>query len=229
MLDNRLSLCSDLIALIVEYIRNLEWTISETTNNNTYNFNIDDIGFIVLTYTNLTSYASTSGKLSKTKLRSSIEKEVPGINIDFISVPFLKGMNIGTLLMWYGMLSMYQKFPDSEIFALDDDSNRSVSIKSNILTNKNNDDIINNNILELARYVGEDKYPKVILHTDKIKKWEFIITPHEHTSEIHLNKETIIHYHCWMNNRYHYNDSMQRIDFLYDFSCSMKNKKYIHE
>jgi hypothetical protein len=61
-----------------------------------------------------------------------VESDVPGIQINYINVHFFKGMNIGTLLLWYGMLSMYQKFPTSEIFALDDDSNRSVAMKNNI-------------------------------------------------------------------------------------------------
>ena len=36
-----------------------------------------------------------------------------------------------------------------------------ITMRSNILTNKNSDDILNNNILELARYVGENKYTNI--------------------------------------------------------------------
>lgn len=89
-----------------------------------------------------------------------------------------------------------------------------ITIRSNILTNMNNNDIINNNVLALAKYVGEDKYTKTILHTARIKENEFIITPHEHSSQTVLPKEEIVHYHCWLNNRYRYNASMRRIDFL---------------
>jgi hypothetical protein len=89
-----------------------------------------------------------------------------------------------------------------------------ITMKSNILTNKNTNDILYNNILQLAKYVGEEKYTKTILHTAKIKENEFIITPHTHQTEQILQKEKIIHYHCWVNDRYLYNESMKQIDFL---------------
>jgi hypothetical protein len=88
------------------------------------------------------------------------------------------------------------------------------TIRSNILTNKNNNDVLNNNILELATYVGEDKYTKAILHTDSVRLYEFIVTPHNHDSEKILNKTDIIYYHCWMNNRCKYNPTMHKIDNL---------------
>ena len=89
-----------------------------------------------------------------------------------------------------------------------------ITIQSNILTNKNNNDVLNNNILQLAIYIGEDKYTKTILHTDKITENEFINTPHTHDSQIIMNKEDIIHYHCWMNNRCIYNETMPMMDSL---------------
>ncbi len=87
-----------------------------------------------------------------------------------------------------------------------------ITMRSNILTNKNNNDLLNNNILHYAKYIGEDKYTKTILHTDKINENEFILTPHEHGSQTIMNKEDIIHYHCWMNARYEYNETMPMID-----------------
>jgi len=90
--------------------------------------------------------------------------------------------------------------------------NTTITMKSNILTNKNMDDILNNNILELANNIGENKYTKTILKTDKINNLEFIITPHDHPSQMILEKEEIMHYHCWMNNRYDYYDSMEKIN-----------------
>lgn len=89
-----------------------------------------------------------------------------------------------------------------------------LTMKSNILTNKSKDDIINNNILDLCLYIGEDKYTKTIIDTSKVKPMEFIITPHNHPTEIVLNKDTIIHYHCWVNSRYEYNKNMPKIEFL---------------
>lgn len=95
------------------------------------------------------------------------------------------------------------------------DNRGTITIKSNILTNKNNDDILDNNILELAKYIGEDKYTKTILKTSEIKQNEFVFTPHEHHTQKVLNKDEIIHYHCWMNKRYEYKNNMKYIDISY--------------
>jgi len=92
-----------------------------------------------------------------------------------------------------------------------------ITLQSNILTNKNNNDILNNNILQIAEYVGDNMYTKTIIYTGKISENEWINTPHNHYSEKIMNKEEIIHYHCWMNNRYHYNNNMKKIDFLKKF------------
>lgn len=87
-----------------------------------------------------------------------------------------------------------------------------ITIRSNILTNKSDNDVLNNNVLQLAKYVGEDKYTKTILHTDKISENEFILTPHDHPSQQLMDKADIICYHCWMNDRYKYNEGMPYID-----------------
>lgn len=34
---------------------------------------------------------------------------------------------------------------------------------------------------------------------------------------IYLNKDTIIHYHAWANNRYNYEQNMEKIEFLHEF------------
>lgn len=91
---------------------------------------------------------------------------------------------------------------------------QTLTMQSNILTNKSNHDIINNNILDLCLYIGENKYTKTIIDTAKLKPKEFIITPHSHPTQILLNKDKIIHYHCWVNSRYKYNENMPKIEFL---------------
>lgn len=95
--------------------------------------------------------------------------------------------------------------------------NRTIKMHSNVLTNHGANDVINNNVLELAKYVGEDKYTKAILCTSFINENEFIITPHEHGTQLTLGKDVIIHYHCWLNERYGHNDGMQKIEFLNAF------------
>lgn len=89
---------------------------------------------------------------------------------------------------------------------------QTITMKSNILTNKLNDDIINNNILDICIYVGENKYTKTIIDTNQIKPMEFIITPHRHPEQILLDKNNLMYYHCWVNSRYQYNTNMQKID-----------------
>jgi len=92
-----------------------------------------------------------------------------------------------------------------------------ITMGSNILTNKNTNDIIHNNVLTLAKYVAQDAYTKAILYTPCIKENEFILTPHRHASEQKLNKDTLIHYHCWMNTRCTYLSSMPEINYFKDF------------
>jgi len=90
--------------------------------------------------------------------------------------------------------------------------NTTFSVQSNILTNKSNDDTIDNNILSICNYVGENKYTKVFLRTSEMSENEFVISPHDHLSKITLDKKDIIHYHCWVNERYSYQEGMAQID-----------------
>jgi hypothetical protein len=89
-----------------------------------------------------------------------------------------------------------------------------ITMQSNILTNKNDDDIINNNVLQLALYVGENKYLKTILYTKLITEYEFIVTPHNHPTARVFDKSEIMHFHCWMNKRYKYNENMPKINIF---------------
>tara|TARA_Y100000385_G_scaffold78502_2_gene79743 strand:+ start:5663 stop:7405 length:1743 start_codon:yes stop_codon:yes gene_type:complete len=113
---------------------------------------------------------------------------------EFIYLPKNPNMSIETFLMDY--------------------SGNNVTIKSNILTNESNNDLINNNVLDLALYVGENKYTKTIIDTSLVNKIEFIKTMHGKHPEVKPSKEDIIHYHCWMNERYPYTSDMVKIDFL---------------
>ena len=63
---------------------------------------------------------------------------------------------------------------------------QTVTIQSNILTNKSDNDVINNNILDLCLYVGVNKYTKTIIDTTSISRMEFIITPH-YSSHTNIN------------------------------------------
>lgn len=117
----------------------------------------------------------------------------------------------------------FPKAPTMKIDEFMSQYNTTVTMRSNILTNKGADDIIDNNILQIAEYVGEDKYTKTILDTTKIQEYEFIVTPHEHPTEIRLSKEDIIHYHTWINKRCPYNSTMPHftgLKDLYNSQCA---------
>jgi hypothetical protein len=73
---------------------------------------------------------------------------------------------------------------------LSDYKRKTVTIQSNILTNKSIDDVINNNILDLSSYVGKNKYTKTIIDTNNLRPMEFILTPHNHPLETVFNKDT---------------------------------------
>ena len=79
------------------------------------------------------------------------------------------------------------KSPDTKIAEfLQTYNGNAVTMKSNILTNIGDDDVINNNVLDIAMYVGEDKYTKTILDTSLLSHLEFIVTPHTHPTEVVL-------------------------------------------
>jgi hypothetical protein len=102
--------------------------------------------------------------------------------------------------------------PNINIEEFLDKYNNTLTMQSNILTNKNSDDIIDNNILDISKYIGENLYTKTILYTNSIKDYEFISTPHTHPSQIVMDKADILHYHCWVNQRYEYKAHMQEIN-----------------
>jgi hypothetical protein len=120
---------------------------------------------------------------------------------EFIYLPKNPNMNIESFL------SQYRK---------------GILFYSNILTNKNNNDIIDNNVLNLNLYLGKDHDSKVILNTNYIKENEFLFTPHWHRQVHKLSKDDIIFYHIWLNSRYNYNENMIKINFLQDYIIDNK-------
>lgn len=102
-----------------------------------------------------------------------------------------------------------------------------ITIRSNILTNKANNDTIDNNILDLCMYVGEDLYWKMLIDTSSLMPMEFIMSPHHAGWSKLLDKNEIIHYHCWVNSRYEYNEEMPKIEFLkkmkQEYTVKIKN------
>jgi hypothetical protein len=92
-----------------------------------------------------------------------------------------------------------------------------VQMSSRVITNKNSNDLINNDVLKLAIYMSVNMYTKMLLYTPEIKKHEYIETPHNHKYSVAPPNSTIIHYHAWINRRHDYDPSMTKIDFLREF------------
>ena len=101
---------------------------------------------------------------------------------------------------------------DNNIEKFLSDYKTTIQFKSNIITNKSNGEHIDNNILKIAKYIGQDKYPKVILDTSEVGDCEFVYTPHHYRIMTTIEKDVLIHYHCWINSRYQWKSNMQQID-----------------
>ena len=56
---------------------------------------------------------------------------------------------------------------EKSIMDISEKYDKTIQIQSNILTNKNDKDIIDNNILSICKYIGENKYNKVMLRTSR--------------------------------------------------------------
>jgi hypothetical protein len=94
---------------------------------------------------------------------------------------------------------------------------KSIKMGSNIITNKNNDDKINNNVLDMCRYVGGKKWSKIILLCSRLNPEIFINSPHNHSScgEM-IDRKALWHYHAWCNNRCEWSPKMKKVNFLYE-------------
>ena len=90
-----------------------------------------------------------------------------------------------------------------------------ICMKSNILTNKSNNDNIDNNILSICKYVGINKNTKIMLRTTKTGF--FVRSVHDYPKQLLLPKKIIRFYHCWVNNRFKYNNKMGKLENLEDF------------
>lgn len=72
-------------------------------------------------------------------------------------------------------------------------------------------------------FLNQNKYSKTIIDTRVLNSLEFIISPHSHRTEILLDKNEIIHFHCWVNSRYKYNENMFELKVLKDMKKKYDN------
>lgn len=105
-------------------------------------------------------------------------------------------------------------YPNESIEKIMDKYKTSIVMKSNIITNKGDNDIIDNNILTLCKYKASGRYTKAILNTNDIKENEFIITPHNHDCCKPVDTKELHHYHAWANKRCKWGNNLPEINFL---------------
>ena len=98
---------------------------------------------------------------------------------------------------------------------------KTLKMESNILTNKNNNDIISNNILSICNYIGKNMYTKLFVYMKNIPNLhgsnniiKFLPSPHNTPYSLPVSKDIIMHFHCWVNERYNYNKSQKYISLL---------------
>ena len=108
---------------------------------------------------------------------------------------------------------------DNNIEEFLSDYNTTIQIQSNILTNRGENDIINNNVLQIAKWIGPDKYKKLIFNTSEVKHCEFIYNPHALSKDNtiitkEIPKDVLIHYHCWINHRCKWEKNFKHFDIL---------------
>lgn len=89
-----------------------------------------------------------------------------------------------------------------------DKYNRTLQLQSNLLITSRRDHIINNDVLTHARYIGIDRYRKILVRTTDLNRHvQFMINPHDFddwpvdVKQITLPKQEALHYHAWINGR----------------------------
>jgi hypothetical protein len=95
-------------------------------------------------------------------------------------------------------------------------NNKTIQICGDIVTNKSNNDKINNNVLELCKYVGRKSPSKMMVRTsDFLNNNPFFkfYNPHEIHGKNNRNRD-IYMYHFWVNDRLKYTEDMTFIDLL---------------
>lgn len=95
-------------------------------------------------------------------------------------------------------------------------NNRTFQLHSKFLTNKGDNDVIDNNILQICKYVGKDSIKKMMIYTENYySNNPFFCFFNPHTTQHKMNHaRDVFFYHCWVNNRLKYDESMKYINLL---------------
>lgn len=95
-------------------------------------------------------------------------------------------------------------------------NNRTIQLHSKFLTNKGDNDVIDNNVLQICNYVGKDSIKKMMIYTENYySNYPFFCFFNPHTTQHKMNHtRDVFFYHCWVNNRLKYDESMKYINLL---------------
>jgi len=95
-------------------------------------------------------------------------------------------------------------------------NNKTFQLHSKFLTNKGDNDVIDNNILQICNYVGKDSIKKMMVYTENYySNNPFFCFFNPHTTQKNMAHSRDIHfYHCWVNRRLKYNENMKYFNLL---------------
>lgn len=112
---------------------------------------------------------------------------------------------------------------DNNLKCITDKYDQTIQLQSNLLLTSGRDHVINNDVLTHARYIGVDRYRKILVRTSDLNHHvQFMINPHDFNDwpvdvqQIVLPKQEALHYHAWINGRGGVGRG-ETFDDLYDF------------
>lgn len=137
--------------------------------------------------------------------------------------------NIQSLTLFTGLHAMkhrckYMIFTDADEFITVENNNlkefcgshdTTIQLVTTYLTNKSNDDLIDNNILSICKYKAGPSPLKMMVRTCEFLSRDdgFFMFYNPHAIYGHNYRVRNIHlYHCWVNQRFKYDSNMEYID-----------------
>lgn len=124
-------------------------------------------------------------------------------------------------------------FPQSDLKEFLSKYNQTICIHSKILTNKGDNDVINNNVLDIARYSKAHVngcYDKILFKTNShnfayegTEEVIFQPNPHHHPHCVKVDFDSAFYYHTWLNERFAFNEDMEKVDDLFTFKKKYEN------
>ncbi len=110
----------------------------------------------------------------------------------------------------------FLKVENNDIKKFCENNSKTYQLCGNFMTNKSDNDVIDNNILQICKYVGKPTPEKMMVYSkDFLSNNPFykFFNPHAiYNKNARTNKITL--YHCWVNKRMKYEENMKYLDLL---------------